>query len=114
MIDGVPQWMSCTIYRNDRVIPVTVREYYAELKQESMAWLEIPRRLLRFRSMQQCARLALSLSTPEFAHQALEHNKSSTHSLGLENKQEAEILSPLEKIKTHIMKEKSAELTETS
>jgi hypothetical protein len=75
-IDDIPEWISCTIYRNDRVIPITIREYYVELKQEGVAWSEIPRRLLRFRSMQQCARLALSLSTPEFAHQAVDYSQA--------------------------------------
>ena len=69
LIEGAPEWMSCTIYRHDRVIPITVREYYKEVKQENPLWNGIPRRLLRFRTMQQCARLALGLSTPEFVHQ---------------------------------------------
>lgn len=67
LIDGIPAWISCTIYRQDRVIPITVKEYYLELKTEALIWEEIPRRLLRFRVLQQCARLALNLSTPEFS-----------------------------------------------
>jgi hypothetical protein len=67
LIEGIPAWMSCTIYRNDRVIPIIVKEYYLEVKTEGALWHEIPRRLLRFRALQQCARLALSLSSPEYS-----------------------------------------------
>jgi len=105
LIDGVPQWISCTIYRQDRVIPITVREYYLELKQESSLWSEIPRRLLRFRSMQQCARLALSLSTPEFSMQTLVDTKPSGNMASPNSSGESPELTQVEKIKTKILKD---------
>jgi hypothetical protein len=108
LIDGVPQWISCTIYRQDRVIPITVREYYLELKQESSLWLEIPRRLLRFRSMQQCARLALGISTPEFSIQPLADNKPPGNMASSNFPSESPPPTQLEKIKTKIMKNTSS------
>jgi hypothetical protein len=98
LIEGIPQWVSCTIYRQDRVIPITIREYYVELKQESPLWDEIPRRMLRFRSMQQCARLALGLSTPEFMHHTPEAPKEAISSSRNSNTQ-----SQLEKIKGQLI-----------
>lgn len=98
LIEGIPEWVSCTIYRQDRVIPITIREYYVELKQETSLWNEIPRRMLRFRSMQQCARLALGLRTPEFTHPTHEIPKESLPSFSSRPTQ-----TQLEKIKGHLM-----------
>lgn len=64
--DGsIPRWMSCTIYRTDRVKPITVKEYLIELKTEHPCWQVMPRRMLRHRAMQQCARLAFGITVPE-------------------------------------------------
>ena len=64
--DGaIPRWMSCTIYRTDRVKPITVKEYLVELKTEHPCWQVMPRRMLRHRAMQQCARLAFGITVPE-------------------------------------------------
>jgi len=60
LIDGIPEWMECAIYREDRAIPTTVREYLGEVKTKQPAWNEMPRRMLRHRALQQCARIALS------------------------------------------------------
>ena len=57
--DGIPIWMECTIYRKDRSLPIVVREYFAEVKGEQAIWQKMPRRMLRYRVMQQCARLAV-------------------------------------------------------
>ena len=57
--DGIPIWMECTIYRKDRRQPIVVREYFAEVKGEQLIWQKMPRRMLRHRVMQQCARLAV-------------------------------------------------------
>ena len=56
---GIPIWMECTIYRKDRSLPIVVREYYEEVKGEQAIWQKMPRRMLRYRVMQQCARLAV-------------------------------------------------------
>ncbi len=64
---GPPQSISCTIYRNDRHLPTHVSEYLEEVKNDHPLWKTMPRRMLRHRVMQQCARLAFGISTPEFA-----------------------------------------------
>lgn len=56
---GVPIWMECSIYRKDRIMPIIVREYFEEVKREQEIWQKMPRRMLRHRVMQQCARLAI-------------------------------------------------------
>jgi hypothetical protein len=62
---GVPIWMGCTIYRTDRIKPIVIREYFTEMKTEHAAWQQMPRRMLRHRAMQQCARLAFGITVPE-------------------------------------------------
>lgn len=57
--NGIPIWMECTIYRKDRSKPITVREYFEEVKGEQAIWQKMPRRMLRHKVMQQCARLAV-------------------------------------------------------
>ena len=63
--EGVPLWMRCAIYRTDRVKPIEVKEYFSEMKTEHAAWQQMPRRMLRHRAMQQCARLAFGITVPE-------------------------------------------------
>ncbi|QWD46267.1 hypothetical protein G6659_01775 [Polynucleobacter paneuropaeus] len=58
-IEGVPEWIECSIYRKDRILPITVREHYLEVKADSPVWQKMPRRMLRHRALQQCVRLAL-------------------------------------------------------
>lgn len=60
LIDGVPEWIECSIYRKDREVPTTVREYYIEVKGETAIWQKMPRRILRHRALQQCVRLAIT------------------------------------------------------
>jgi hypothetical protein len=89
----VPIWMECTIYRSDRVVPMTVREYLSEVKTNHPAWQQIPRRMLRYKALQQSARLSFGISTPELNeskhcnHQTLDRDsitkqkvKSNNHS----------------------------------
>ena len=63
--EGVPLWMGCAIYRTDRIKPIEVKEYFTEMKTEHIAWQQMPRRMLRHRAMQQCARLAFGITVPE-------------------------------------------------
>ena len=63
--DEIPFWMECTIYRSDRMIPTTVREYYCEVRNESAIWDKMPRRMMRHRALQQCARLAMGIAPPD-------------------------------------------------
>ncbi len=60
LIDGVPEWIECSIYRKDREVPTTVREYYTEVRGENAIWQKMPRRILRHRALQQCVRLAIT------------------------------------------------------
>jgi RecT family len=59
LVDGVPEWIECSIYRRDRIIPITVREYLMEVRSEKEIWQKMPRRMLRHRALQQCVRLAM-------------------------------------------------------
>lgn len=61
----IPNWMECTIYRDDRVLPIIVKEYFEEVKTLHPSWQQMPRRMLRHRVIQQCARLALGISASE-------------------------------------------------
>jgi hypothetical protein len=60
LLDGVPEWIECAIYRKDRLVPTTVREYLAEVRGENAIWQKMPRRMLRHRALQQCVRLAIA------------------------------------------------------
>lgn len=59
--EGHLDWMECTIYRSDHSVPTTIREYYEEVKQDGDPWNKMPRRMLRHRVLQQCARVAMGL-----------------------------------------------------
>jgi hypothetical protein len=65
LVGGVPTWMGCAIYRNDRVVPIEVKEYLCEIQTEHSIWKYMPRRMLRHRVIAQCARLAFGISVPE-------------------------------------------------
>ncbi len=60
--ENVPLWIECTIHRKDRSVPVSVKEYFQEVRGEHISWLTHPRRMLRHKALTQCARLAFSLS----------------------------------------------------
>lgn len=51
-------WAECVIYRKDRAIPISHREYAVEVTQESDIWQKMPRRMLKNKALQQCARMA--------------------------------------------------------
>jgi hypothetical protein len=46
---------------------MTVREHLSEVKTNHPAWQQIPRRMLRYKALQQCARLAFGISAPELS-----------------------------------------------
>jgi len=60
-VENIPLWMECMIYRSDRSIPITTREYFVEVKGETELWRKMPRRMLRHRVFVQCARIALGI-----------------------------------------------------
>ena len=59
LVEGVPEWIECSIYRRDRIMPITVREYLKEVRSEKEIWQKMPRSMLRHRALQQCVRLAM-------------------------------------------------------
>jgi hypothetical protein len=59
--DAIADWIECSIYRADRDSPITVREYYLETRRDTVAWQKMPRRMLRNRAFQQCAKMALGI-----------------------------------------------------
>ena len=64
--NGIPIWMECCIYRKDRILPIAIKEYFDEVKTEHPSWKQMPRRMLRHRVIQQCARMAFGISAPEY------------------------------------------------
>jgi len=71
-INNVPTWISCSIYRTDRAIPTTVREYLLEVQNDHAIWQKMPRRMLRHRVMQQCARIAFGIGISEATPKTLQ------------------------------------------
>lgn len=50
---------TCTIFRKDRTHPISVTEYFSECRRDNaQPWKSHPRRMLRHKTMIQCARLA--------------------------------------------------------
>jgi hypothetical protein len=60
LVEGIPEWIECSIYRSDRTMPITVREYFVEVRNNKEIWKKMPRRMLRHRALQQCVRLAIA------------------------------------------------------
>lgn len=81
LIDGIPTWIECTIYRNDRILPIVIKEYYEEVKTDHPSWQQMPRRMLRHRVIQQCARLALGISSMDSVY----HSKRNQNISEFEN-----------------------------
>jgi hypothetical protein len=72
--NSMPAWMECTIYRKDRVTPITVREYMVEVNCMTGAWITHPRRMLRHKSLVQSARLAFGFQSSYIADSLDEQN----------------------------------------
>jgi phage recombination protein Bet len=60
--DELPLYFECTIFRKDRKVATSVREYMHEAHTGQGAWLTHPRRMLRHKAMVQCARICFGLS----------------------------------------------------
>ena len=60
--DELPHYFECTIFRKDRKVATSVREYMYEAHTNQGAWLTHPRRMLRHKAMVQCARICFGLS----------------------------------------------------
>ena len=59
--DELPLYFECTIFRKDRKVATSVREYMYEAYTGQGAWLTHPRRMLRHKAMVQCARICFGL-----------------------------------------------------
>ena len=45
---------------------MTVREYLSEVRTDHTIWQQMPRRMLRHKTLQQCARLAFGIHGPQW------------------------------------------------
>ena len=77
-----PSWMECTIFRSDRIHPITVREYFAEVKTNQPIWQEMPMRMLRHKVLTQTVRLAFGISMGETANLIAEANNIKAKNIG--------------------------------
>ena len=59
--DELPLYIECTIFRKDRRVATSIREYMYEAHTGHGAWLTHPRRMLRHKAMVQCARACFGL-----------------------------------------------------
>ena len=53
---------TCTMHRKDRAHPVKVTEYLSECRRTTQPWSSHPKRMLRHKTMIQCARIAFSFA----------------------------------------------------
>lgn len=60
--DELPLYFECTIFRKDRKVATSVREYMYEAHTGQGFWLTHPRRMLRHKAMVQCARICFGLA----------------------------------------------------
>ena len=103
---GLPLWMECTIHRSDRPISTTVREYLTEVKTDSDIWKKMPRRMLRHRTLQQCARLAMGIRSPD-GQKEVRENQGHHHSHEFSTSLDASIMqTQTEKLKRFIVSRK--------
>lgn len=59
--DDKAQAMTCTIWRKDRLHPIIVTEYLVECRRATEAW-KMVHRMMRHKSLMQCARYAFGFS----------------------------------------------------
>lgn len=63
----IPEWCDCTMYNRKLETPITIREYADEaFVKTSPVWKSYPKRMLRNRSIVQCARIAFALGGISF------------------------------------------------
>ena len=88
--DELPLYIECTIFRKDRRVATSVREYMYEAQTNQGAWLTHPRRMLRHKAMVQCARACFGLGG---MYEADEADRVSS-ALQLETKKEPQQAAP--------------------
>jgi len=100
--NGLPIWMECTIYRADQSLPITVRKYLAEVKRESEIWQHMPRRMLRHKTLLQCAKIGLGLVIGEISLNPESSNKvfqANIQAAALENTDSVDTAQPSLRVK---------------
>ena len=105
-------WAECVMYRKDRTIPTAYREYASEVVQESEIWRKMPRRMLKNKAVQQCARIAFGFGGPLMS-EIEEQINTKSEIKDMLNKPSFKILSPkdqasgkqTERLKEHLLKE---------
>lgn len=66
---------TCTIYRKDRDNPTVITEYLSECRRGTQPWQSHPKRMLRHKSLIQCARIAFGFTgifDPDEAERVIE------------------------------------------
>lgn len=101
MAHQLPEWMECTIYRNDRILPIVVKEYLEEVMTNHPSWQQMPRRMLRHRVIQQCARLAFGINASDRVDKPKE-----VDSIKIEKENQSDVSSKTKKTRTESLKEK--------
>jgi hypothetical protein len=51
------------LQERDRVLPIAIKEYLEEVRNDHISWEHMPRRILRHRVIHQCARLEFNISS---------------------------------------------------
>ncbi len=54
--------LTCSIHRKDRTHPTKITEYMTEVRRDTQPWKSHPRRMLRHKTVIQCARLAFGFA----------------------------------------------------
>jgi len=98
--DGILAWIECCIYRHDRILPITIKEYYEEIKTEHTIWASMPRRMLRHRAIQQCARIAFGIHCSD-SENSLSHSRTE-----IKSKDQLTEDLPISKSRTDLLKER--------
>src|SRR4029077_6871498 len=101
--EGVPAWIEAVIYRKGREHATRVREYLSECKRGTAPWTSHPRRMLRHKSLIQCARLAfgfVGIYDADEAERIVEGSTTYVHPSGGEavNQLNAQIIKGSDKV----------------
>ena len=91
LIGEVPSWIECTIYRKDRKVALSIKEYFAEARNDQMVWITHPRRMLRHKALVQCARLSFGLAgiyEPDEAMRIRQSKRQTDRFKGVSGKEE--------------------------
>lgn len=69
MLDGIDfeyapdgAWVTCILHRKDRAHPIRITEFLEECIRPTEPWRKSPRRMLRHKSLIQCARIAFGFA----------------------------------------------------